>query len=88
MTAARAATSRARKPAEHRRSFSASRGGIWAILFPIILLVGLRVGVFTPSEIGAFAVVYAIVIGVVVYRKLRRPASAKRSTAAWSMSAR
>ena len=33
----------------------ASWGGIWAILFPIILLAGLRFGVFTPSEIGAFA---------------------------------
>jgi tripartite ATP-independent transporter DctM subunit len=45
-------------------------GGIWAILFPVILLVGLRFGVFTPSEIGAFAVVYAILIGTVAYRKL------------------
>jgi tripartite ATP-independent transporter DctM subunit len=50
----------------------ALRGGIWAILFPILLLVGLRAGVFTPSEVGAFAVVYAIVIGVVIYRKLRK----------------
>jgi tripartite ATP-independent transporter DctM subunit len=50
----------------------AFRGGIWAILFPILLLVGLRAGVFTPSEVGAFAVVYAIVIGVVIYRKLRK----------------
>ena len=31
---------------------------------------GLRMGVFTPSEIGAFAVVYAIVIGLVIHRKL------------------
>ena len=51
---------------------TALRGGIWAILFPILLLVGLRMGVFTPSEIGAFAVVYAMFIGVVVYRQLRR----------------
>jgi tripartite ATP-independent transporter DctM subunit len=47
-------------------------GGIWAILFPVILLVGLRFGVFTPSEIGAFAVVYAVVIGLFAYRVLRR----------------
>jgi TRAP-type transport system large permease protein len=46
--------------------------GIWALLFPVFLLFGLRMGVFTPSEIGSFAVVYAIVIGVVIYRKLRR----------------
>jgi tripartite ATP-independent transporter DctM subunit len=48
----------------------ASWGGIWAILFPIILLLGLRFGIFTPSEIGAFAVIYAIVIGLFAYRML------------------
>src|SRR5918993_1051705 len=41
----------------------AAWGGVWALLFPVILLMGLRMGVFTPSEIGAFAVVYAILIG-------------------------
>jgi tripartite ATP-independent transporter DctM subunit len=49
----------------------AIRGGIWALLFPVFLLLGLRMGVFTPSEIGAFAVVYAMIIGV-VYRRLHR----------------
>jgi tripartite ATP-independent transporter DctM subunit len=48
----------------------ASWGGIWAILFPVILIAGLRFGVFTPSEIGAFAVVYAVVIGMFAYRVL------------------
>jgi len=48
----------------------AAWGGIWAILFPIILLVGLRFGIFTPSEIGAFAVVYSVAVGVVNYREL------------------
>jgi tripartite ATP-independent transporter DctM subunit len=47
-------------------------GGIWAILFPVILILGLRMGVFTPSEIGAFAVVYAVAVGVFAYRKLKR----------------
>ena len=60
---------------QHRPSLaelgSTSRAAIWAILFPIILLLGLRMGVFTPSEIGAFAVVYAVVIGVFAYRQLR-----------------
>ena len=54
------------------KSARAFRGGIWALLFPVFLLVGLRMGVFTPSEIGAFAVIYAVVIGLVVYRKLKR----------------
>lgn len=48
----------------------ASMGGLWAVLFPVALLFGLRMGVFTPSEIGAFAVIYAVVIGLLVYRML------------------
>lgn len=47
-----------------------ARAAVWAILFPVILLLGLRMGVFTPSEIGAFAVVYAVMVGVFAYRKL------------------
>ncbi|MDR2471034.1 MAG: TRAP transporter large permease [Treponema sp.] len=43
---------------------------IWALLFPVILIVGIRFGVFTPSESGAFAVVYAIIIGKFVYKEL------------------
>ena len=42
---------------------------IWAFLFPVILIAGLRFGMFTPSEAGAFACVYAIVIGTIVYRQ-------------------
>jgi tripartite ATP-independent transporter DctM subunit len=42
----------------------------WALLFPVALLVGIRGGVFTPSEIGAFAVVYAVVVGVFLHREL------------------
>jgi tripartite ATP-independent transporter DctM subunit len=55
-----------------REAAVALRGGIWALLFPVFLLVGLRMGVFTPSEIGAFAVIYAVFIGLAVYRKLGR----------------
>jgi TRAP-type transport system large permease protein len=55
-----------------REAAVALRGGLWALLFPVFLLVGLRMGVFTPSEIGAFAVLYAMFIGFAVYRKLDR----------------
>ena len=37
---------------------------------PIIIVGGLAVGVFTPTEAGAFAVVYAATLACVVYRKL------------------
>jgi tripartite ATP-independent transporter DctM subunit len=54
-----------------RETASALRGGIWALMFPVLLLAGLRFGIFTPSEIGAVAVIYAVIIGVAVYRKLK-----------------
>jgi tripartite ATP-independent transporter DctM subunit len=50
----------------------ATWGGMWAILFPVFLLLGLRFGIFTPSEIGAFAVVYAVLVGLFAYRALKR----------------
>lgn len=42
----------------------------WALFFPIALLIGIRGGIFTPSEVGAFAVVYAAVVGVLFHREL------------------
>ncbi len=46
------------------------KDSIWALLFPIILIVGIRFGLFTPTEAGAFAVVYALLIGVFIYKEL------------------
>lgn len=46
------------------------RENIWALIFPLILIVGIRFGIFTASEAGAFAVVYAFVIGKFVYKEL------------------
>lgn len=43
---------------------------IWAFLFPVILILGLRAGMFTPSEAGAFACVYAILVGIFAYKEL------------------
>ena len=42
----------------------------WALLFPVFLVIGIRFGVFTPSEVGAFAVVYAVLVGVFAHREL------------------
>lgn len=42
----------------------------WALVFPILLLVGLRLGIFTASEVGAFACMYAILVGTFVYKQL------------------
>lgn len=41
-------------------------------MLPVIILVGLRFGVFTPTEAAVVAAVYAFFVATVVYRELRR----------------
>src|SRR5690606_35397180 len=41
-----------------------------ALLMPIIILGGIYGGIFTPTEASAVAVVYALVVGIFVYRRL------------------
>lgn len=43
---------------------------IWALLVPGIILGGIYSGIFTPTEAGAVAVVYAAIIGIFVYRDI------------------
>jgi len=58
------------KPASLKEVGRASIDAVWALLFPVILIIGLRFGLFTPSESGAFACVYAILIGRFIYKEL------------------
>jgi len=50
--------------------FSATWGAKWALLFPVALIFAIRGGVFTPSEVGAFAVVYAVLVGFLAHREM------------------
>lgn len=57
-----------------RKSFkellAAAKGAIWAFILPGIIIVGLRGGVFTPTEAASIAAFYALFVGVVVYKEL------------------
>ncbi len=44
---------------------------VWALFIPLGLLMGLRIGMFTPTEGGAIVFVYCVVIGFLVYRQLK-----------------
>ena len=44
---------------------------IWALMLPVIILVGLRFGVFTPTEAAVVAAVYALFVSTVIYRELK-----------------
>ena len=47
------------------------RESIWALLVPGIILGGIYSGVFTPTEAGAVAVVYAAIVGLFVYKNIK-----------------
>ncbi|MDR1588154.1 MAG: TRAP transporter large permease [Treponema sp.] len=44
---------------------------IWALLLPFGIILGLRFGVFTPTECGAITVAYSVFVGAFVYKKLK-----------------
>ena len=50
---------------------TALRKAGWALMLPLIILVGLRFGVFTPTEAAVVAAVYSLFVAVVVYRELK-----------------
>jgi tripartite ATP-independent transporter DctM subunit len=65
------------KPTRERRATAGEVGkqaieSIWALLFPFGIIMGLRIGLFTPSEAGAVAVLYCLVVGKFIYKNLHR----------------
>jgi tripartite ATP-independent transporter DctM subunit len=49
----------------------ALRESTWALVLPVIVLVGLKFGVFTPTEAAVVAAVYALFVATVVYREMK-----------------
>ena len=49
----------------------ALREATWALMLPVIILVGLRFGVFTPTEAAVVAAVYAFFVAAIIYRELK-----------------
>ncbi len=44
---------------------------LWALGLPVLLIAGLRFGIFTATEGGAVCAVYAFVVGMFVYKELK-----------------
>ena len=57
-----------RQPASVRLRATARAG--WALFMPIIVLGGIRFGIFTPTEAAVVAAAYALFVSMVVYREL------------------
>ncbi|WP_029351066.1 TRAP transporter large permease subunit [Bosea sp. 117] len=45
--------------------------GVWALMLPVIIIVGLKMGVFTPTESAVVAAVYSLFVATCVYRELK-----------------
>jgi tripartite ATP-independent transporter DctM subunit len=54
--------------AELGRAF---RDALWALSIPVFIVVGIRYGIFTPTEAGAITVLYTILVGRFAYGTLR-----------------
>ena len=59
------------KRASLREVFVAFKDAAWALTLVIVIIGGVRAGVFTPTEAGAIAVAYTVIIGAFVYRDLK-----------------
>jgi tripartite ATP-independent transporter DctM subunit len=59
------------KMASSGEIFRQFRESIWGLLLPFGIIFGIRFGIFTPTEAGAMAVLFCIVIGVFFYKQLK-----------------
>lgn len=82
---------RAKRPREKAATFGeirlALKEGIWALLAPVVVLGGIYGGAFTPTEAAVVACVYALVIGIVVERRLTLAQLPKVISSAMAISA-
>jgi TRAP-type transport system large permease protein len=45
--------------------------GVWALVLPVIIIGGLRGGVFTPTEAAVVAAVYSLFVSLFIYREVK-----------------
>ena len=43
----------------------------WGLMVPVIILGGIYGGIFTPTEAAAVSVVYALIVGIFIYREVK-----------------
>jgi len=59
------------KRATGKEILSSLKDSVWALLLPLGIIMGLRFGIFTPTEAGAVSIVYAIIVGKFIYKELK-----------------
>lgn len=60
-----------RNPFSWSGLWAAFKGAWVSLLLPLVIIVGIRGGLFTATEAGLIAAVYALVVAMLVYRELK-----------------
>lgn len=60
-----------REKASWGARFKSFGTAIWGLLVPVIILGGIYGGFFTPTEAAAVSVVYALIVGLFIYREVK-----------------
>lgn len=63
-------------PSRDRRATAKEIGmqslkSIWALAIPFGIILGMRIGMFTPTEAGGIAVLFCFIVGFFIYKKLK-----------------
>ena len=82
LCAPKATPSVALRTFEWLRLRTALRDGVWALVLPVVIIGGMKAGVFTPTEAAVVAAVYSLLVGLFVYREMTLPELPKLMLAA------
>lgn len=56
-----------------RERLTETRNALWALVLPVVIIGGLKFGLFTPTEAAVIAATYSLFVGVVIYREIKIP---------------
>nr|MBP6709899.1 TRAP transporter large permease subunit [Propionivibrio sp.] len=59
------------KPQPIRQRLQTSVKAFWAMLMPVIIIGGMKTGIFTPTEAAVVAAFYALVIALFIHREMK-----------------
>nr|WP_315848572.1 TRAP transporter large permease subunit [uncultured Rhodoferax sp.] len=62
------------QPLPLRERLQATRKAFWALLMPLIIIGGMKSGVFTPTEAAVVAAFYALVVALFIHREMKATA--------------
>jgi len=61
------------QPLPMKDRLTATAKAFWAMLMPIIIIGGMKTGVFTPTEAAVVAAFYALIVALFVHREMKLP---------------